>query len=123
MRTRRRRLRHGRALLIGNSHYKDAGWAQLGDIPLQLKQLESGLSAHFDRVEVVQDVEAMPLFNKINDIVRTYGNDRNARLLIYYAGPTSRAAAACRRTNAKPLASTSSRQTKETTTPRPPLGR
>ena len=79
-------LRHGRALLIGNSHYKDAGWAQLGDVPLQLKQLENGLSTHFDRVEVVQDLEAVPLFNKINDFVRTYGNDRNARLLIYYAG-------------------------------------
>jgi len=79
-------LRHGRALLIGNSHYRDSGWPPLDDIPLQLAQLEKSLKDHFDTVKVVQDLEAIPLFDTINDFVRTYGNDSNARLFIYYAG-------------------------------------
>jgi tetratricopeptide (TPR) repeat protein len=79
-------LRHGHALLIGNSHYKDRGWPQLDDIPLQLAQLEKGLKVHFDNVEVVQDIDAVPMLNKLNDFLRTYGNDSNARLFIYYAG-------------------------------------
>jgi hypothetical protein len=36
-------LRHGHALLIGNSHYRDSRWPQLDDIPLQLDALQSGL--------------------------------------------------------------------------------
>jgi hypothetical protein len=79
-------LRHGHALLIGNSHYRDPSWAQLGDIPLQLAQLEKGLKEHFDTVEVVQDLEAIPLLARINDFVREYGNVSDTRLLIYYAG-------------------------------------
>jgi hypothetical protein len=79
-------LRHGHALLIGISHYKDPRWPQLDDIPLQLTQLEKGLKDHFDTVEVVQDLEAVPLLNKIFDFMRTYGNDSGARLFIYYAG-------------------------------------
>jgi tetratricopeptide (TPR) repeat protein len=79
-------LQHGHALLIGNSHYKDRGWPQLDDIPLQLAQLEKGLKVHFDNVEVVQDIDAVPMLNRLNDFLRTHGNDSNARLLIYYAG-------------------------------------
>jgi TPR repeat protein len=80
-------LRHGHALLIGNSRYRDPSWTRLDDIPLQLTQLKKGLDKiHFDDVELVEDLEAVPLLNKINDFVRTYGNDSKARLLIYYAG-------------------------------------
>jgi Caspase domain/Sel1 repeat len=79
-------LRHGHALLIGNSHYRDPSWPQLSDIPLQLAQLATGLKDHFDSVEVVQDLEAITLLARINDFVREYGNGSNARLLIYYAG-------------------------------------
>jgi TPR repeat protein len=79
-------LRHGHALLIGNSHYRDGGWPHLDDIPLQLAQLQKGLKDHFDTVGLVQDSEAIPLLAKINNFVREYGNDSNARLLIYYAG-------------------------------------
>jgi Caspase domain/Sel1 repeat len=79
-------LRHGSALLVGNSHYRDASWTRLDDIPLQLAQLEKGLKGHFDTVKVLQDLEAIPLLARINDFVREYGNDSNARLLIYYAG-------------------------------------
>jgi hypothetical protein len=43
-------LRHGHALLIGNSRYRDPGWTRLDDIPLQLAQLEKGLKDHFDDV-------------------------------------------------------------------------
>src|SRR6266446_1855645 len=79
-------LRHGHALLIGNSHYIDPSVTRVDDIPLQLAQLEKGLKDHFDTVKVVQDLQANPLLNRINDFVREYGNDSNARLLIYYAG-------------------------------------
>ena len=79
-------LRHGHALLIGNSHYLDPGWPRLDDVPLQLTQLEKGLKDHFDSVETLSDSDAISLLNKINDFVRKYGNDSNARLLIYYAG-------------------------------------
>jgi hypothetical protein len=79
-------LRHGHVLLIGNSHYRDPRWPQLIDIPLQLDALRRGLQGHFDTVQVEQDLEAEQLRQKINGFLRTYGNDSNARLFIYYAG-------------------------------------
>jgi hypothetical protein len=79
-------LRHGHALLIGNSHYADRRWSQLDDIPLQLEALRKGLLRHFDSVKVEQDLDADQLRQKINGFVRTYENDNNARLFIYYAG-------------------------------------
>ena len=79
-------LRHGHALLIGNSHYKDKRWAPLDDVPLQLNQLKNGLEAHFDSVEVASDVDAETLEKTIGNFIKTYGNDRNARLFVYYAG-------------------------------------
>jgi Caspase domain len=77
-------LRHGHALLIGNSHYR--AWPQLVDVPLQLDELAKGLKSHFDTVEVVKDLDTDQLRQKINGFLRSYGNDSNARLLIYYAG-------------------------------------
>jgi Caspase domain len=79
-------LRHGHALLIGNSHYRDRGWPQLDDIPLQIDALRRGLQGHFDDVDVALDLETEQLRQKINGFVRTHGNDSNARLFIYYAG-------------------------------------
>jgi hypothetical protein len=79
-------LRHGHALLIGNSLYKDSRWSRLEDIPLQLDALRRGLQSHFDSVQVEKDLETDPLRIKINAFLRTYGNERNARLFIYYAG-------------------------------------
>src|SRR2546425_1219929 len=79
-------LQHGHALLIGNAHYKDRGWAQLDDIPLQLDALRRGLELHFDNIQVVSNIEAEQLWQTINSFVRTYGNDSNARLFLYYAG-------------------------------------
>jgi len=77
-------LRHGHALLVGNAHY--IAWPQLDDVPLQLDELEKGLKNHFDTVDAVKDLETEQLRQKINGFLRTYGNDRNARLFIYYAG-------------------------------------
>jgi TPR repeat protein len=79
-------LRHGHALLIGNSHYRDRGWAQLDDVPLQIEALRKGLLGHFDDVQVEQDLDIEQLRQKIDGFLRTYGNDSNARLFIYYAG-------------------------------------
>jgi hypothetical protein len=79
-------LRHGHALLIGNSHYSDPSWPQLDDIPLQLLTLQKGLKGHFDSIEVISNLKAKELREKINDFVRTYGNENDARLFIYYAG-------------------------------------
>jgi formylglycine-generating enzyme required for sulfatase activity len=77
-------LRHGHALLIGNSNYR--AWPQLVDVPLQLDELARGLESHFDTVEVVKDLEIDALRQKINGFLRSYGNDSNARLFIYFAG-------------------------------------
>jgi hypothetical protein len=79
-------LRHGHALLIGNSHYRDPRWAALDDVQLQIQQLKEGLKDHFDDVEVAEDFEALPLLAKINDFIRERGNEGNTRLFIYYAG-------------------------------------
>src|SRR5882672_7418000 len=80
------RLRGGHALLIGNYQYQDANWPTLDDVPLQLTALASGLKAHFETVEIVQNLKAEELRRKINSFVRTFGNDPTARLFIYYAG-------------------------------------
>ena len=77
-------LRHGHALLIGNSDYSN--WPRLDDVPLQLDALAEGLKNHFDTVEVVKNLKVEPLRQKINGFLRSYGNDSNARLFIYYAG-------------------------------------
>jgi formylglycine-generating enzyme required for sulfatase activity len=77
-------LRHGHALLIGNSNY--VSWPRLDDVPLQLDELAAGLKSHFDTVEVVKNLKIEPLRQKINGFLRSYGNDSNARLFIYYAG-------------------------------------
>jgi hypothetical protein len=79
-------LRHGRALLIGNSHYMDRGWPPLVDIPLQLRQLKEGLKNHFDDVEIYEDLRTNELRDTITGFIRTYGNEPSARLFIYYAG-------------------------------------
>jgi Caspase domain len=79
-------LRQGYALLIGNSHYKDPRWPQLDEVPLQLNALRAGLANHFNSVEVVQNLETEALRQKIDQFLRVYGNDRSARLFIYYAG-------------------------------------
>jgi hypothetical protein len=77
-------LRHGHALLIGNSNYSN--WPRLDDVPLQLSELAAGLKSHFDTVEVVRDLKIEPLRQKINGFLRSYGNNPDARLFIYYAG-------------------------------------
>jgi formylglycine-generating enzyme required for sulfatase activity len=79
-------LRHDYALLIGNSHYRDSRWPQLDDISLQLDALRKGLEGHFDKVQVEKDLDTEGLRVKLNGFLRTYGNDSNARLFIYYAG-------------------------------------
>src|SRR5262245_42098465 len=79
-------LRHGHALLIGNSHYQDSRWARLDDVPLQLDALKRGLQTHFDTVDVKQNLDSDSLRQTIDGFLRTYGNDSNARLFIYYAG-------------------------------------
>jgi hypothetical protein len=79
-------LRQGRALLIGNSVYRDRRWPQLLDIPPQLAALETGLKKHFEYVEVVQNLESEGLRQKINNFLRVHGNSSNARLFVYYAG-------------------------------------
>ena len=79
-------LRHGHALLIGNSHYRDSRWPALDDIPLQIDALREGLQAHFDTVQVKKDLDTEQLRAELNGFLRNYGNDSTARLFVYYAG-------------------------------------
>jgi TPR repeat protein len=58
----------------------------LDDVSLQLAALERGLKNHFDSVEVVRNLEAEQLRQKLSGFLRDYGNDSDARLFIYYAG-------------------------------------
>jgi hypothetical protein len=77
-------LRHGYALIIGNSTYRD--WLPLNDVGLQIDQLSIGLRRHFDTVEVAKNLRTEELRQRINNFLRIYGNVPNARLFIYYAG-------------------------------------
>jgi len=79
-------LRHGHALLIGTSTYKDPHWPPLDDVPLELEALRKGLHDHFDSVEVAINLETEKLRQRITDFLQSYGNDKDARLFIYYAG-------------------------------------
>ena len=79
-------LRHGHALLIGNAHYLDRRWPVLDDVPLQLQQLRNGLAKHFDSVDVQTDLDSDKLKQSLTNFLGKYGSDRDARLLIYYAG-------------------------------------
>ena len=74
----------GGALLVGNARYSD--WPQLDDVPDQLDELQWGLKLHFDTVDVQKDLKAANLKEAIENFLRRYGNDENARLFIYYAG-------------------------------------
>lgn len=58
----------------------------MDDVPLQLETLAKGLKDHFDTVEVKKDLPTEQLRDQITRFLRTYGNDSNARLFIYYAG-------------------------------------
>lgn len=77
-------LRRGHALLIGNARYRE--WPELNQIPKQLNELAQALKNHFETVEVAADLETEPMRQKINSFLRSFGNDRNARLFIYYGG-------------------------------------
>ncbi len=79
-------LRHGHALLIGNAHYLDRRWPPLDDVPLELQELSKGLAKHFDTVEVATDLDSDKLKQTLANFLGKYGSDRNARLMIYYAG-------------------------------------
>lgn len=79
-------LRHGHALLIGNSNYEDPNWPPLDDVPLQLESLRTGLRAHFDTVEVAPNLDSRNLREAITHFLQTYGNNQDERLFIYYAG-------------------------------------
>jgi hypothetical protein len=62
-------LRHGHALLVGNSHYDDSHWPPLDDVPLQLEALQSGLRNHFDTVDIVKDLAADKLLLTISSFL------------------------------------------------------
>jgi TPR repeat protein len=79
-------LRHGHALLIGNAHYLDRRWPPLDDVPLELQELSKGLAKHFDTVEVATNLDSDKLKQTLANFLGKYGSDRNARLMIYYAG-------------------------------------
>ena len=44
------------------------------------------MKLHFDTVDVQKDLKAANLKEAIENFLRRYGNDENARLFIYYAG-------------------------------------
>jgi peptidylprolyl isomerase len=79
-------LRHGYALIIGAWAYDDPRWPRLGDIKLQIKQLQTGLAPHFDGVELLSNPSFDQLDIGLRRFLRNHGNDEKARLFIYYAG-------------------------------------
>jgi hypothetical protein len=79
-------LRHGHALVIGASNYTDKQWPPLNDIGLQIRELQNSLRPHFDDVKVLADPTFASLDNTIREFLRSYGNNDDARLFIYYAG-------------------------------------
>ena len=79
-------LRHGHALLIGISKYDDHRWSTLVDVPLQVDELERGLQAHFDSIDVATDLDSDALRRRLAEFLNSYGGELASRLFIYYAG-------------------------------------
>jgi Caspase domain len=79
-------LRHGKALLIGVSHYDDQRWDDLDDVPIQLNALKGEFSYHFDDVSVVIGKTGKEILSIIRNFLEIEGNKKNSRLLIYYSG-------------------------------------
>ncbi len=79
-------LKHGHALIIGTWKYSDRRWAQLDDIGLQIQDLQRALKPHFDSVQLLPNPSFTQLDADIRGFLRTFGNDDDARLFIYYAG-------------------------------------
>jgi hypothetical protein len=79
-------LRHGYALIIGVWEYKDSRWPRIDDIELQIQQLQTGLSPHFDSVQILRNPNYDKLETSLREFLKIRGNDSNARMFIYYAG-------------------------------------
>jgi hypothetical protein len=79
-------LRHGNALLIGVSAYVDPRWPPLNDIQLELERLKAGLAPNFDNIETLIDPDWSDLSKGLRRFLRKYGNEKNGRLFLYYAG-------------------------------------
>jgi len=76
-------LRRGHALLIGNSHYRACrNWMTCRCNSTNWRRYQEP----FRNGRGGEDLEIDLLRQKINGFLRSYGNDSNARLFIYYAG-------------------------------------
>jgi outer membrane protein OmpA-like peptidoglycan-associated protein len=80
------KLAQGHALLIGSWDYADRRWARLSGIPLELDELQSEFCKHFQTVTRLDQPTFARLDSGLVAFLRTYGNQANSRLLIYYAG-------------------------------------
>lgn len=73
------------ALVIGVSDYR-AGWRALPGVAKDTLAVEAVLKAHGFDVQVVQDPSGDALRHAFADFIRRYGHEKQARLLIYFAG-------------------------------------
>jgi hypothetical protein len=79
-------LRHGYAMIIGSWAYRDSRWPRIGDVQLQIRQLEAALKPHFDDVKLLTNPSFDQLNTGLQQFLRARGNNDDARLFIYYGG-------------------------------------
>ena len=75
------------ALVIGNSEFDDARWEKLETIPEELRNLSNVLSKKhcFKVTKTVIDADRSTILASMEEFVREYGTEKNARLVIAVA--------------------------------------
>jgi len=73
------------ALIIGNSEYSN-GWNSLPGVKNDIKEVHKALQLHGFHVEVYQNLNKEQIDKVFSNFIKLYGQKKNNRLLIYFAG-------------------------------------
>jgi len=73
------------ALIIGNSEYTN-GWSNLIGVKKDIREVKTALALHGFRVEVYENLNKCDMDRAFSDFIKRYGQNKNNRLLFYFAG-------------------------------------
>jgi hypothetical protein len=79
-------VRHGHALLVGVSRYKNDAWPELPTVREQLAELSEGLKPHFATVTVLLDPSVSSLRGHLQKFFYERPDAEDNRLFVYYFG-------------------------------------
>ena len=74
------------ALVIGNDRYQDRGWPKLSNGVKDAREVAATLERHGFKVTVKTDLGAGDLEQALRDFFYNVGAEKDARLLLWYAG-------------------------------------